>query len=162
MAEIRIKVTVDEDALGDEPIYSVSVAAELTGLHAQTLRQWDRLGMVVPVRTPGFGRRYSERDIDALLRIQQMSQEEGINRAGIIRIMALEELNRDLRAQVASLRERVSSGQRVFSVSSSGAAAVHARGKRLAASRNAASGELRPVTGDRWGSSRAMIVWRDE
>lgn len=64
----------------DTPVFVISVAAELAGLHAQTLRQYDRLGLVVtPSRTRGGGPRYSARDIDLLRRAQRLSQQEGIS-----------------------------------------------------------------------------------
>lgn len=74
-----------------EEFYAISVAAELTGMHAQTLRTYDRLGLVTPVRTSGGGRRYSSRDIALLRRVQQLSQEEGVNLAGIKTIIELTE-----------------------------------------------------------------------
>lgn len=83
----------------DTPVYVISVAAQLSGLHPQTLRQYDRLGLVSPDRTAGRGRRYSARDIELLRQVQQLSQDEGINLAGIKRIIELEN-------QVAELRGR--------------------------------------------------------
>ena len=74
----------------DRPVYLIAVAAELAGMHPQTLREYDRLGLVSPARTAGRGRRYSMRDIEQLREIQRLSQEEGINLAGIRRILALE------------------------------------------------------------------------
>lgn len=88
----------------DTPVYVISVAAELSGLHPQTLRQYDRLGLVRPGRTPGRGRRYSMRDIQMLREVQRLSQEEGINLAGIKRILELETENMRLREEVARLR----------------------------------------------------------
>jgi MerR family transcriptional regulator/heat shock protein HspR len=74
----------------DAPLYVISVAAEMAGMHAQTLRQYDRLGLVTPTRTAGGGRRYSLRDIVRLREVQRLSQDEGINLAGIRRILDLE------------------------------------------------------------------------
>lgn len=82
------------------PVYVISVAAELTGLHAQTLRQYDRLGLVSPGRTPGGGRRYSARDIEMLQEVQRLSG-LGLGLEGIRRVLELEN-------EVATLRERVS------------------------------------------------------
>ena len=82
------------------PVFSVGAAGELANVHPQTLRQYDRLGLVVPQRTEGGARRYSLRDISRLAQAQQLSQEEGINLAGITRILELEEENRELRRQV--------------------------------------------------------------
>src|ERR1700679_2952444 len=84
----------------DSPIFVISVAAELAGLHAQTLRGYDRLGLVSPGRSAGGGRRYSARDIALLREVQRLSQDEGVNLAGIKRIMELE-------SHVDALRERL-------------------------------------------------------
>ncbi|GAB07235.1 MerR family transcriptional regulator [Gordonia amarae] len=81
-------------------VFMISVAAELAGMHAQTLRTYDRLGLVTPQRTSGGGRRYSSRDVELLREIQRLSQEEGVNLAGIKRII-------DLSNQVDALRVRV-------------------------------------------------------
>ncbi len=87
----------------DEPLYVISVAAELAGMHPQTLRQYDRLGLVTPGRTVGGGRRYSLRDIAQLREVQRLSQEEGVNLAGIKRILELENALDELHAQVEEL-----------------------------------------------------------
>lgn len=81
------------------PVYVISVAAELTGLHAQTLRQYDRLGLVSPGRTPGGGRRYSGRDIEMLREIQRLSG-LGLGLEGVRRVLELEN-------EIAALRQRV-------------------------------------------------------
>ena len=88
----------------DTPVFVISVAAQLAGLHAQTLRQYDRLGLVSPGRTAGGGRRYSPRDVALLREVQRLSQDEGVNLAGIKRIIELE-------SQVDALRARVSEVQ---------------------------------------------------
>lgn len=89
------------------PILSVSVAAELAGMHAQTVRQYDRLGLVVAKRTQGGGRRYSLEDVDRLTLIQKLSQDEGINLAGIARIFELErEVERVKKQRNRAERER--------------------------------------------------------
>ncbi|WP_297850650.1 heat shock protein transcriptional repressor HspR [uncultured Corynebacterium sp.] len=87
--------------------YVISVAAELTGMHAQTLRTYDRMGLVSPKRTSGGGRRYSQRDIVRLQTIQRLSQEEGVNLAGIKTIIDLTERIDDLEDENARLRERI-------------------------------------------------------
>ena len=84
----------------------------------QTLRQYDRLGLVVPQRTAGGARRSSLRDIARLAKAQQLSQEEGINLAGIARILSLEEENRELRRQVERLRKPA--GSSVFAADADG------------------------------------------
>jgi MerR family transcriptional regulator, heat shock protein HspR len=87
------------------PVYVISAAAELSGLHPQTLRQYDRLGLVSPTRAPGRGRRYSERDIDVLREVQRLSQDEGVNLAGIKRIRELQDEVSALTARIAELEE---------------------------------------------------------
>lgn len=89
------------------PILTVSVAAELAGMHPQTVRQYDRLGLVIAQRTRGGGRRYSLRDVDKLLRIQQLSQEEGINLAGIARIVELEREVENLQKRNTKLEQKI-------------------------------------------------------
>lgn len=90
----------------DAPVYVISIAAELSGLHPQTLRQYDRLGLVSPGRATGRGRRYSLRDI-ALLREVQRLANDGINLAGIKRIIELEETVSVLAREVEYLRSQV-------------------------------------------------------
>ena len=87
----------------DAPVFVISVAAQLAGMHAQTLRQYDRLGLVTPGRTVGGGRRYSARDVALLREVQRLSQDEGVNLAGIKRIIELEAHVDALRARVAEL-----------------------------------------------------------
>lgn len=87
-------------------VYIISVAAELAGVHPQTLRIYERKGLVRPHRTSGNTRRYSQADIDLLRRIQGLTQ-EGVNLAGAKRIMALEEDLQRLRTRIAQLEERL-------------------------------------------------------
>lgn len=82
----------------DQAIYIISVAAELAGVHPQTLRVYERKGLVSPQRTQGNTRRYSERDIVRLRKIQELTQ-EGVNLAGVLRIMELEDDIERLRAR---------------------------------------------------------------
>lgn len=84
----------------DTPVFVISVAATLTGMHPQTLRTYDRIGLVSPGRASGRGRRYSARDIALLREVARLSQEEGINLAGVKRIIELE-------AHVGALQQRV-------------------------------------------------------
>ena len=74
----------------DTPVFVISVAAQIAGMHAQTLRSYDRIGLVSPGRTSGGGRRYSVRDIALLREVQRLSQSDGVNLAGIKRIIELE------------------------------------------------------------------------
>jgi MerR family transcriptional regulator, heat shock protein HspR len=80
--------------------FLISVAAELAGMHAQTLRTYDRLGLVSPIRSSGGGRRYSQHDVDLLREVQRLSQDEGVNLAGIKRII-------ELTNQVEALQSRL-------------------------------------------------------
>ncbi len=91
----------DENA----PLFSVTVAARLADMHPQTLRGYDRLGLVVPTRSKGRGRRYTLRNIQRLRHIQALSQSEGINLEGIRRILALEEQVDQLQEQAGRLMQ---------------------------------------------------------
>jgi hypothetical protein len=90
-------------------VYIISVAAELAGVHPQTLRIYERKGLVRPHRTSGNTRRYSEADIDRLRRVQELTQ-GGVNLAGAKRILALEEELDRLRARVAHMETRLENG----------------------------------------------------
>jgi MerR family transcriptional regulator/heat shock protein HspR len=110
----------DFELTDDTPVYVISVAAQLSGLHPQTLRTYDRLGLVSPGRTAGKGRRYSLRDILILREVQRMSQEDNINLSGIKRILELEsEWQRsrlviaEMQAEMAQLRNELESTRAV-------------------------------------------------
>jgi len=125
----------------DAPVYVISIAAQLAGMHPQTLRSYDRLGLVTPGRTAGRGRRYSARDVALLREVQRLSQEEGVNLQGIRRILELASQVVALQAQVRELaaeleNARTDADRRV--------AAAHASHRR----------DLVPV--DR----TAVVVWR--
>ncbi|MEE6281836.1 heat shock protein transcriptional repressor HspR [Georgenia sp. MJ170] len=124
-------------------VYVISIAAELAGMHPQTLRQYDRLGIVTPERTRGRGRRYSTRDVESLREVQRLSQDEGINLAGIRRIIELErELDRTA-AELARLRSQVASASRVFAATAEGEVSELPRGRRV-----------------RRRSGGALVLWR--
>lgn len=82
-------------------VYIISIAAELTGVHPQTLRVYERKGLVSPARTGGMSRRYSEADLDQIRRVQQLTN-DGLNLAGVARVLALEAEVQRLRAQLAA------------------------------------------------------------
>lgn len=126
----------------DRPIFVISVAAELAGLHAQTLRSYDRLGLVSPGRSAGGGRRYSARDIALLREVQRLSQEEGVNLAGIKRIIELEHLVDELRSRLDEAAAEVLAAR---AAADQAAASVHASYRR----------DLVPI--DR---RQAIVVWR--
>ncbi|MDZ7931722.1 helix-turn-helix transcriptional regulator [Rhodococcus sp. NPDC076796] len=89
----------------DAQVFVISVAAQLAGMHAQTLRTYDRLGLVTPHRTTGGGRRYSPRDVALLREVQRLSQDEGVNLAGIKRIIELTNQVEALQARVSELAQ---------------------------------------------------------
>ena len=134
----------------DTPVFVISVAAELAGMHAQTLRQYDRLGLVSPSRTRGGGRRYSARDIATLREVQRLSQEEGVSLAGIQRILELEHQVDALRARVRELSDELERlrdasaqpGSRVFAVGPAGEIIALRAGQRPRPNR-----------------SQALVVW---
>lgn len=128
----------------DEPVFLISAAAELSGMHAQTLRQYDRLGLVVPKRRPGGGRRYSLRDVATLREVQRLSHDEGINLAGIARILTLAKRVERLEREVERLRPRADVGSRVFTTGPSGNVVIVERGQRA-----------------RRDEGRAVVVWRE-
>jgi MerR family transcriptional regulator/heat shock protein HspR len=136
----------------ETPVFVISVAAQLAGMHAQTLRQYDRLGLVSPSRTRGGGRRYSARDVTLLREVQRLSQDEGVSLAGIQRILDLENQVLALRARVSDLRDEVDvlksvigAGSRVFAAGQAGEVVVVRAGQRPSRSTI---------------PSRALVVWR--
>ncbi|MGW4207961.1 heat shock protein transcriptional repressor HspR [Lentzea sp. NPDC004789] len=126
----------------DTPFFVISVAAQLSGLHAQTLRSYDRMGLVSPGRTSGGGRRYSMRDIVLLREVQRLSQEEGVNLAGIKRIIELENQVDALRSRITELQQELA---QALAAADSTAAAVHASYRR----------DLVPIR-----QETALVVWK--
>src|SRR6516162_7570854 len=110
-ADMVSRRSVPKEVPEDAPVFVISVAASLAGMHAQTLRQYDRLGLVTPGRTVGGGRRYSARDVALLREVQRLSQDEGVNLAGIKRIIELESHVDALQARVAEAEERLAAVQ---------------------------------------------------
>ena len=126
----------------DAPVFVISVAAELAGMHAQTLRQYDRLGLVRPGRTAGGGRRYSPRDVALLREVQRLSQEDGVNLAGIKRIIELESRVEALQARVTELLHELEIAETGRIAAEAAVSATYRR-------------DLVPRT-----SSSALVVWR--
>ena len=120
----------------DQPLFVISVAAEIAEMHPQTLRQYDRLGLVKPSRAPGRARRYSQRDIERLQEIQALSQ-EGVSLEGIRRILQLENQVSALRSRLAELtreleaaQDRAEESSRIFAAGAGGDVVRMARGTR--------------------------------
>jgi MerR family transcriptional regulator, heat shock protein HspR len=88
-------------------VYTISVAAELAGVHLQTLRTYERKELIKPARTAGGTRRYSARDVDRVRLIQELTQGEGVNLAGVLRILAMQDEIEELSEQLERTRERV-------------------------------------------------------
>ena len=95
-----------------QAVYVISVAATLAGMHPQTLRIYERRGLIEPFRTPGGTRRYSDQDLARLALIQELT-EQGINIEGVKRIMLLEVQNQKLTREVRRLRKRVSVAEEI-------------------------------------------------
>jgi MerR family transcriptional regulator/heat shock protein HspR len=139
----------------EAPVFVISVAAELAGMHAQTLRQYDRLGLVTPSRTRGGGRRYSAHDVELLRQVQRLSQDEGVSLAGIARILELENQVSMLEKQLAEasqevnrLRVAAAGYARVFSVGPGGEIFASRLGERPRRRRGGGS------------ASQALVLWR--
>ena len=139
----REQADVGRAVAEDAPVFVISVAAELAGMHAQTLRQYDRLGLVSPGRTPGGGRRYSPRDVALLREVQRLSQADGVNLAGIKRIIDLESRVEALQARVHELLEELEVAESRRMAAESTVQAMY--GRDLV--------PLRP-------STSALVVWR--
>jgi MerR family transcriptional regulator/heat shock protein HspR len=137
-------MTLPPGTAPDQPVFVISVAAELAGLHAQTLRSYDRLGLVSPGRSPGGGRRYSARDIALLREVQRLSQEEGVNLAGIKRIIELEQQVDELRGRLDAMAQELLAAR---TAAEQAVAGVHASYRR----------DLVPVKRE-----QALVVWRPE
>lgn len=140
----RMTVGFPPGATEDTPVFVISVAAELSGLHAQTLRTYDRYGLVSPGRTAAGGRRYSARDIAQLREVQRLSQEEGVNLAGIKRIIELENEVDALRDKVQGLMDELTAA---YAAAEQTAAQVHASYRR----------DLVPVR-----QETALVVWQPQ
>lgn len=123
---------IDEDA----PLFAIAVAAELAAMHPQTLRQYDRIGLVVPGRTRGGSRRYSMRNIGQLRQVAQMSQ-DGMSLPAIAHILRLEDTVRSLRRQVTDLETQLRTereqrpGSRVFAAGATGSIVTLRSGTRI-------------------------------
>jgi MerR family transcriptional regulator, heat shock protein HspR len=144
--------TVERSFDQDAAVFVISVAAKLAGMHPQTLRQYDRLGLVTPGRASGRGRRYSARDVAMLREVQRLSQEDGVNLAGIKRIMELESQVNALQHRVSELLEELDrhhrARSRIFATAPSGETISVPAGRR--APRSA----FRP--------SAPLVVWRPQ
>jgi MerR family transcriptional regulator/heat shock protein HspR len=104
MAVRRTRTTVKVSA--DRGVFMISVAAELAEMHPQTLRMYEARGLIAPQRSPKGTRLYSQRDVERLRRIQEMTAELGMNLAGVERVFELEDELERMSRQVEALRER--------------------------------------------------------
>jgi MerR family transcriptional regulator/heat shock protein HspR len=95
----------------DAKVLIISVAARMAGMHPQTLRQYDRMGLVQPGRATGGGRRYSVRDVAVLREVQRLSQDDGVNLAGIKRIIELEQATYELQQQLDETQQRLADAE---------------------------------------------------
>lgn len=136
----------DVESLDDRPVYVISVAAELAGLHPQTLRGYDRMGLVVPGRA-GRARRYSERDVALLREVARLSHEEGVGLAGIRRILALRRELALVRTELQTVAQELARAQAVASADLDAALLAH---------RTAARRDLVPLA-QQPGTS--VVVW---
>jgi MerR family transcriptional regulator, heat shock protein HspR len=91
----------------DGAVYIISVAAELAGVHPQTLRTYERKGLIKPKRTAGGTRRYSQKDIRRVRLIQELTQGEGVNLAGVLRILELQDEIEELSSELDRARDRI-------------------------------------------------------
>ena len=120
----------------ESPLFAIAVAAELSGMHPQTLRQYDRMGLVVPGRTRGGSRRYSMRDVEQLREVAQLSS-EGMSLPAIARLLDLEDEVRMLRRRVGELEGALRAerenrpGVRVFAAGVSGQVVTLPSGRRI-------------------------------
>jgi len=119
-----------------EPVFPIAIAAQLADMHPQTLRQYDRLGLVSPGRTAGKSRRYSLRDVEQLREVQKLSA-EGVSLEGIRRILQLENQVAELEGRVRDLEQRLADelrarpGRRVFAAGASGSVVTLPTGMRV-------------------------------
>ncbi|WP_213454768.1 heat shock protein transcriptional repressor HspR [Rhizomonospora bruguierae] len=126
----------------DAKVLIISVAARMAGMHPQTLRQYDRLGLVQPGRAAGGGRRYSARDVALLREIQRLSQDEGVNLAGVKRIIELEQLVGELQERMVAMEAELDAAYRRIAELQAGSA--YPRGDIVPMGR----------------TSTALVVWR--
>src|SRR5215467_16366755 len=145
----------------DMPVYVISVAAQLSGMHPQTLRAYDKIGLVRPGRSQGRGRRYSMRDILALREIQRLSQEEGVNLSGIKLLLdqhrELEQARRliaELHAELAQLRVELESTRAVAARLAELRRSGHDTPSGLVPVRSARVAVWEPITGPSSGSGQ--------
>src|ERR1700755_1557565 len=101
------EISISVEQASDAKVLIISVAARMAGMHPQTLRQYDRMGLVQPGRASGGGRRYSARGVAMLREIQRLSQEDGVNLAGVKRIIELEQAVVELQQRIAHLEAQL-------------------------------------------------------
>ncbi len=110
MRRERIDVSIDSD----QGVFMISVAAELAHMHPQTLRIYEARGLIQPKRSPKNTRLYSQRDVERLRRIQQMTSEQGLNLAGVETVLEMEERVEKMRAELEQLRRRAEKLEQIW------------------------------------------------
>jgi MerR family transcriptional regulator/heat shock protein HspR len=101
--QTRVEISIDDE----RGVFMISVAAELAEMHPQTLRMYEARGLIEPKRSPKNTRLYSQRDVERLRRIQRMTTEEGLNLAGVVTVLELEERVEKLQAELGRARQRL-------------------------------------------------------
>jgi len=139
------EINISVEQASDAKVLIISVAARLAGMHPQTLRQYDRLGLVQAGRAGGGGRRYSERDVALLREVQKLSQDDGVNLAGIKRIIGLEQLVAELQERVTELTHELDDAYALMAQRSAAAMSPYGPGRDLVR-------QEQPST--------ALVVWR--
>jgi MerR family transcriptional regulator, heat shock protein HspR len=106
MGSRRLRTTTRVEVSSDRGVFMISVAAELADMHPQTLRMYEARGLIEPQRSPKGTRLYSQKDVDRLRRIQEMTAELGMNLAGVERVFELEQQLDSMARKVASMQKR--------------------------------------------------------
>jgi MerR family transcriptional regulator, heat shock protein HspR len=108
VARHTVEATFDDE----RGVFMISIAAELAHMHPQTLRMYEARGLIEPKRSPKNTRLYSQRDVERLRRIQQMTSEDGLNLAGVEAVLAMEERVEEMRSELERMRRRADQLQR--------------------------------------------------
>lgn len=155
-------MSVDDRLDENSPILAIAAAAELAGMHPQTLRQYDRIGLVIPARTQGGSRRYSLRHVQQLREVAKMSS-EGVSLPAIARILDLEQNVRELRRRVQDLEAQMQielanrPGARVFAAGATGSVVSLRHGTRIRRAREVVLWRPRHSLTSGWDADDDML-----